>query len=320
MPIVPGTKESYIGALLENIIYGAYLSVFAECCVLFWKKKARGAKQIYLLVTTLVLFVFITGRCIIDTVRCIIAFDNPDLDFGPPNSALGIITNFCWTLGTPVADVFIVFRTFVVWNGNWWLIILPSLLCLANIGAAVFVNVTLIEVGTTNGSIALGVTALDTFISLSLATNVVCTFLIAFRIIQIHRRVAWMVSRRSDSMRVLSIIVESAAVYTLLLVGMLIANRVNGFVSFIFMNCASPTIGLVFSYIIIRVSRGTSYGETTANISTASFARFKPSNRTFELGQSTMNTRPGEVEIRLEGANKKIQGEDEANVAKFPAV
>lgn len=64
-------------------------------------------------------------RCIIDTIRCIVAFSeffvestfeyrssdypgNDSLDFGPPNTTMGIVTNACWFFVTAVADAFIV--------------------------------------------------------------------------------------------------------------------------------------------------------------------------------------------------------------------
>ncbi|KAJ7105221.1 hypothetical protein C8R44DRAFT_886717 [Mycena epipterygia] len=69
-----------------------------------------------------------------DNVRSIVALNNPGLDFGPPNSIIGIYVSACWARATGVADAFIIFRTFIVWNRNWFVIILPSLFFLGNIG------------------------------------------------------------------------------------------------------------------------------------------------------------------------------------------
>ncbi|KAK6980732.1 hypothetical protein R3P38DRAFT_3376649 [Favolaschia claudopus] len=312
MPIVPGTRESYIGVFLENIIYGVYLSVFVECFTLVANKKTRGIKHMYLVATTVIMFILITMRCVIDTFRCVAAFDGTDLDFGAPNSPLGILTNACWALVTPVADIFIVFRTYIVWGYDWRVVILPALLSLANLGTGALVIAALIEAGDQNSAISSSkVDSLNAFISLSLCTNVVCTGLIAFRIVQVHRQVSWMVAsntrRSSESLRVLSIIVESAAIYTLLLIATLITDHLDGFVSFILINCTPPTIGVVFSYIIIRVSRGTSYGENSITATSVSTLGARANTSTF--GQS-YTTRPGnrsEVQINLEqttrGAN-----------------
>ncbi|KAJ7686872.1 hypothetical protein B0H14DRAFT_3056770 [Mycena olivaceomarginata] len=332
MPIIPGTKESYIGALLENIIYGVYLSVFSECCVLFYKKKARGAVHRYLMATTGLMFALITMRCIIDTYRCIVAFNNEDLDFGPPNAPLGALTNACWLLVTPVADVFIVFRTFIVWERNWLIIIIPSLLCLANTIISILAIISFEELAGTNSAVWSSVDWLNAFISLTLTTNIICTGLISFRIVQVYRRVASMVSGnsgRTDSMRILSVIFESASMYTAVLLATLVVARLKGFAVFILIDCLPPTIGLVFSYIIIRVSRGTSYGESTVNGTTTSLGRYRPNNRPFDSGQSfsTRSAGKSEVQIRLERTTDGPMGiemdsssaNEEVNVAKYAA-
>ncbi|KAJ7649036.1 hypothetical protein DFH06DRAFT_1208843 [Mycena polygramma] len=314
MAVAPGTKETYIGAFLENIIYGLYLSVFFECCALLRRKKMNGAKSLYLIITTALMFILITARCIIDTYRCVIAFDNPDVNFGPPNSTLGLITNACWALVTPVADIFIVFRTFIVWNRNWYIAILPMLLCLANFGTGILVILALVEAGDQNSAISSSkVDSLNAFISLSLCTNVICTGLISFKIIQVYRQVSWMVSSnsgRTDSMRILSIIVESAAIYTLLLIATLITDHVASFVTFVLIDCTPPTIGLVFSYIIIRVSRGTSFGESTDQGTITSIRARHPTDRTFESGQSlgAHSGAKSEVQIRLEHTSRGTRG------------
>ncbi|KAJ7688250.1 hypothetical protein B0H17DRAFT_1068929 [Mycena rosella] len=307
MAVAPGTKETYIGCVLSDD--GLYLSVFFECCALLWRKKSHGAKSMYLMVTTALMFILITARCIIDTYRCVIAFDNPDVDFGPPIARL--ITNACWALVTPV------FRTFIVWNRNWYIVILPMLLCLANFGIGILVILSLVEVGDQNSAISSSkVDSLNAFISLSLCTNVVCTGLISFKIIEVYRQMAWMVSNnagRADSMRMLSIIVESAAVYTLLLIATLITDHVASFVTFILIDCTPPTI---FSYIIIRVSRGTSYGESTEQGTTSNIRAHRPTHRTFESGQSLV-TRSGAKSEGTETEMDNASRDDELNASKY---
>ncbi|KAJ6616753.1 hypothetical protein B0H10DRAFT_2036190 [Mycena sp. CBHHK59/15] len=335
MAVNPGTKESYIGVFLENIIYGVYLSVFVECCVILRRKhQTRNVKHIYLIVTTVLMFILITMRCVIDTVRCIVAFNNVGLDFGPPNTTIGLVTNACWFFVTAVADTFIIFRTFIVWQRNWFVIILPSMVCLANFGSSIWVIVALIEFDPEGGSVFenIVIKSMNSFISLTLCTNLICTGLISFRIFQIRRKVAGMVSGGSgrwDGTKVISIIVESAAMYTLLLTGSLISNSLNSYVNYILFNCTPPTIGVVFSYIIIRVSRGTSYGDSTANAATMSLSGERENDQTFELSQGC-NPRSGtrsEVQVRLERVTHqhsdldhldRASKDDKSNIAKYP--
>ncbi|KAJ7354469.1 hypothetical protein DFH08DRAFT_854930 [Mycena albidolilacea] len=303
MPFLPGTKESYIGALLENIIYGVYLSVFLECCMLFYNKRKNGETvHAYLLLTTGLMFILITTRCIIDTYHCIIAFDVPNLYLGPPNSALGIVGNACCILVTLVADVFIVFRTFILSARRWLAILIPSLFLLANFVVAVFAMVTFSGASTT---VWTSVDWMNAFLSLTLCTNIICTGLIAFRIIQNYRQLVLASPRnasRPDSIRILSVVVESAVIYTAVLVATLIVARLKSLAIYILIDCLSPTIGLVFLYIIIRVSRGTSYGEIRKHESPSFIDQYSSNNRVLRSRQniSTRGAPQGDFEIKLE--------------------
>ncbi|KAJ7435901.1 hypothetical protein B0H11DRAFT_2256688 [Mycena galericulata] len=98
----------------------------------------------------------------------------------------------------------------------------------------------------------------------------------------------------SKSINIISILVESATMYTLFLAGALISDGLNSYVSYIMVDCIPPTIGLVFSYIIIRVSRGTSYGEDSRmHPSTVTRGQSNNSNtHTFELSTAAHNPPP----------------------------
>ncbi|KAF8168611.1 hypothetical protein K438DRAFT_1856313 [Mycena galopus ATCC 62051] len=304
MAILPGTKESYIGALLENIIYGAYLSGFFECCAVFSKSQTRSTRHTYLLVTTGLMFIFITMRCIIDTYRCIAAFDDPNLNFGPPNSPLGILTNSCCMMVFILADIFIIFRTFIVWNKRWIFIVLPSILCLADFILGIVAIVALSESGRSNAVVWTSVNWLIYVFAFTVSINVVCTGLISFRILAMHRRVARMVvNGRTATLKIVSVIVESAAIYTAILLVTIAVVQTQNFAFFVVIDCLPPTIGLVFSHIIIRVSRGTSFGETTVNLNTTTTSQQYSSNHhDFRPGESIITRSGGktEVHIRLE--------------------
>ncbi|KAJ7354333.1 hypothetical protein DFH08DRAFT_933866 [Mycena albidolilacea] len=317
MSLPPGIKEAFIGPLFENIIYGLYLSASIECWRLFRKKKARDAKHIYLMTTSALMFILITMRCIIDTYRLIAAFNTPGLNFGQLNNIPGTVTNICLILVNIIADMFMIFRTFIVWNRRWTIIIIPVLLCVTNIGMGVWtMTVTIRSVTTGDAALeSLLPETISIFFAVTLATNLACTGLIAFRIIHAHLQLTGMGVQtsgkgHSQSLRILSVLVESAAIYTLILIPILICARVGTFTIYILLDMTAPTIGLVFSFIIIAVSRGTSYGENTTNATTTSLSDFRI-RRPHEFDQSFSTrsaTRP-EVHIQLEHAHSNSEPE-----------
>ncbi|KAJ7806865.1 hypothetical protein B0H14DRAFT_3767334, partial [Mycena olivaceomarginata] len=279
-------RSSYIGVFLENILYGFYLAVFLESCIILARKqKSRNLKQMFVLGTAISLFIFITMRCAIDIAQCIYNIrEDGVLVLDALNNTRGVITNLCWCIATLIADLFIIFRTFIVWKKNYWITILPFLLLLANTG------VVICEITIT----------IDIFLYLTLFTNVLCTApLQASSLIKSSTcagtslescLAAATFTQDGVTSRIITIIVESAAVYTLLLVAQLIANSLRSYVTYLLIDMTPPTIvstlyslqglktylrisaalqGLVFSYIIIRVSRGSSYGDSSGRVDTS---------------------------------------------------
>ncbi|KAJ7919872.1 hypothetical protein B0H13DRAFT_1868093 [Mycena leptocephala] len=328
MAILPGTKESYIGTFVENIIYGVYLSVFLECSVHFYKKKARGAVQSYLLITTILMFIFITARCIIDTYRCITALsdfhllfvwryqdaywlaDNDDLDFGLPNGLLAVLSDACWLLVSLVADVFIVWslsqyrresdlrstlqvlRTFIVWDRNWLVIIIPSMLCLASTIVSVLGCVSFVQSGSGTISVWRTVDWLNAIIALTLSTNIICT---------------GPSLRGCNGLKHLTPLGQYE-------------DFIHGFATYILIDCLPATIpdlgpqriqGVVFSSIIIRLSRGTSYGESTGNAAISSFGHYRPNSGTKSDVQIRLErTTHGPVGMEMNGFSANKESDD----------
>ncbi|KAJ7105869.1 hypothetical protein C8R44DRAFT_745525 [Mycena epipterygia] len=308
MTIGPGAKESYAGVFIENILYGNSpfpLRLWDDADIILRFLPVGVHRMLRPLVEE-------TNARLEADLRasdhhCYVHphHHEPDgLHFGVPNSPMGITTNACWFFVTAVADAFIIFRTFIVWKKNWYVIILPSLLFLANFGCAIWGLYSLVSFNPTRSVFTI-VVPVNNFIYFTLSTNVLCTSpaLISYRIFTIRRKVAGVVSNggvRSDgaTSKILSILVESAAAYTLLLIAQLITNTLHSYVTYILIDCTPATIGLVFSYIIIRVSRGSSYGDTTGRVDTS----LSRDRNNFELSQ-TRNGRSGtrsEVQVKLE--------------------
>ncbi|KAJ7234883.1 hypothetical protein B0H12DRAFT_1238933 [Mycena haematopus] len=224
---------------------------------------------------------------------------------GNPDTTLILVTNACSLFLAPVADAFIIYRTFHVWHRNWLVIILPVVLFLANLGSSIWGMIALstVELSPTIWSNVV-FKSLNLFISLTLCTNIICTALISFRILRVHRQIIMSSNFASThTMRAVSAIVESAAIYTLLLVSTLISNNRDSFVILTLIECTPPTIGLVFAYIIVRVSRGTSY-EESENVASGTSIYFRNAHDhpTYELDGNPVGV-PGptvQVRVRLE--------------------
>ncbi|KAJ7320793.1 hypothetical protein DFH08DRAFT_713657 [Mycena albidolilacea] len=135
------SKSALVGAILETLAYGLYLSYFMQGLqIILGRKNVKGSVSARLLLTSLVLFFLITMRMVLDNKAVVEAFTNDPIT---PNAADIYLENFgngamfrtgTYIALTIVADIFIVYRVYAVWGGSLIAAALPSLLAIADIG------------------------------------------------------------------------------------------------------------------------------------------------------------------------------------------
>ncbi|KAJ7078442.1 hypothetical protein B0H15DRAFT_788961 [Mycena belliarum] len=138
------SKSALVGAILESIAYGLYLSYFLQCMqIILGRQSVKGKISVQLLLTSLVLFFLITMRMVLDNKAAVEAFTNDPIT---PNAADIYLENFgngamfrtgTYIALTIVADIFIVYRVFAVWGGNLVVAAVPSILAVADIGESI---------------------------------------------------------------------------------------------------------------------------------------------------------------------------------------
>jgi len=159
--------------------------------------------------------------------------------------------------GVILGDAMMVYRTFVIWGLNYYVIILPSLTLIATIVSAVGFITVQHQVSVTTSIFAKTVTQwTEAWLGSSLATTGICTILIVYKLTKIIRnmdKANVFQDTLSLTRRVTRIFVESAAMYSInnLLYSVLYALKQQPESWFSSMDavCASIT----FSLIIIRV-------------------------------------------------------------------
>lgn len=277
MPHVgPGVEETLIGIFFEVLLYGAFCVVAYECAGALRARAQANKTHWYMTFTFVALFVMITMRTVVDFKRTIISFTNPSdtgaIDLGMPKSVESIMTNTLLVAITVVADAFLIYRVFVVWRNNFLIIVVPVLLCMGTTGGGVYVIWALCNADIKNGVGAfLRVNeAFTIFLYFTLSANGLCTVLIAGRILWVRRNSSGARASRGDAVsRLLALIVESAAVYSAVLIAEIVAIARGSPTSFTFINLIGPLVGIVFSYIIIRAARNSHPLDTTSAVNTS---------------------------------------------------
>ncbi|KAK7056662.1 hypothetical protein VNI00_002379 [Paramarasmius palmivorus] len=89
------------------------------------------------------------------------------------------------------------------------------------------------------------------FFLATLAMNLLCTLLIAYKLWAVGRAVREYTQTRRGA-NALFIVLESAAIYTTVLTCLIALSITNNSAMFFFLNSMPPLIGSVFSYVILR--------------------------------------------------------------------
>ncbi|KAF5326689.1 hypothetical protein D9619_003967 [Psilocybe cf. subviscida] len=225
-------------------------------------KDAHNAKSAWVfLIFSILMYVVATLHLILAAFRFYKGFFlNVD-----PNGAMSYLKNwnhweYFWLIvlfcvQTWLGDALVIYRCYFVWGGNLWLVLVPVFLLLASIG----INVVMWYWVHHPSSIApkQAIRVLTCVYPLAFAQNLMTTSLIIFKIFMQHResKKAGVVDLGStlSLIRVARIVVESAAIYTiqLLIIIILYFRGNNG--QYVIQAAVNPSIGITFVLLAIRI-------------------------------------------------------------------
>jgi len=264
-PRIDGVELVLVGA--EAILYGMFLVLFLNGVRVLVDRRKRNHDQNTspLLLTAFLLFAVTTAHWVLDFSRVYDGFihaqDQAIVDGFPPefpNAATAFFANVgtpkyvaisaLYFIETMIGDTFMLYRLFVVWNHSWAILIVPTICELAMFATGCYI---LFAIKETHGSIY--VTArgwITAFFVLTLVANLSCTILIAFKIWHTGRK--FIRAGVAGTSKIVHILVESASLYSFVLIITLVGYLAKSNVQFIFMSMINPIIGIIFMMIIVR--------------------------------------------------------------------
>ncbi|KAJ3970708.1 hypothetical protein EV361DRAFT_914629 [Lentinula raphanica] len=258
------SKSCLIGAIMESMAYGMYLLLVCRCARILWKRHDKGALSLYLTGATVVLFVLITMRMVLDDFAIVTAFtyapttpDAADIYLGSFGNGAMFRTGTYIAL-TIVSDIFIVFRVYAVWGNSILHATVPALLAVADIvsGALMIQAIQRLTAGSSPDGSSIATHALI-FYGFTLGVNILSSFLIALRIYLVQRQTR-VIKSSMDLNLAIEVVVESAALYSCSLIAMIAPTATGSNVQYCLLSVMSPIVGIAFSLIIVRVGSGLS--------------------------------------------------------------
>ncbi|KAI0336216.1 hypothetical protein GY45DRAFT_590373 [Cubamyces sp. BRFM 1775] len=262
MPFPPD-EAKLVSIFIQTLLYGAYVVVFIlTTWVLLHRRRHRtkNAVQDPMMWISLVMFCMATLHIGVNYTRIIKAFitfrDAP----GGPAAFFNQLSEFTQIFGstiyiaqTLIGDGVILYRCYLVWN-DIRLVLVPLILLLGSTASGIGILYSFAKIVP---EAEIFVTQLQrwivSFFSFTLATNIICTGLIALRIWWQNRAI--MNIGRSYH-PILFLVLESGAVYSATLTTLLILYKTGSWFQYVLLDSISPIVGLVFSMIIIRIGLG----------------------------------------------------------------
>ncbi|KIP04377.1 hypothetical protein PHLGIDRAFT_129530 [Phlebiopsis gigantea 11061_1 CR5-6] len=260
MPLTVATAE-LAGTLFECACYGMYLLVFFQCLKVFYRRYHDGRKVWYLLATAFVMFGLITVHLVLDLTRVVDAFtdhtdvpNGADIYYAGTDTPVPIAKTTTYVILTLVSDVVFVYRIFVMWGRNYFVASVPFAIWAADVALGVWSLQIFVKPGDTPVDLAILLRFLNFYI-LTLVLNVLCTLMISWKIWSVHRRVEGQAVAGIRVYGIMAVIIESAAVYSGLLVYLIVTTVRASPALWIVLDSIAPLIGMIFSAMLVRASK-----------------------------------------------------------------
>ncbi|KAF4610730.1 hypothetical protein D9613_006654 [Agrocybe pediades] len=252
---------------VESLFNGIFWSHFYTCIQTLRKTSVIRKEPLFkpIFFVAWLLFLCILTHLIIIIYGAFTSFIPPDdaafcvEPFGPTPAILEysqlfrpwlVAESAMYVITTVVADAFLTYRLFVVWSHNFWIIIFPTL-CLLALLATGMRAVSLFAIAR---DFIFGASLDWTLASFALTfgCNIYSTSLIAWRIFLSQRGIQKDKSHKTTAQKVQEVLIQSAAIYCVLVILSLAFMIVGSNASYITVAITTPTTGIIFCMIVNR--------------------------------------------------------------------
>lgn len=249
-----------IAIWLESIIYGFYACLFIATCRIMLKRRRieNFASGVFLVCNTSI-FILATIHNATSLYRLVRAYalvivpPHPYMYFNEFNRWDNFSHLVILALCTWIGDGLVIYRCFLIWRRNLWVIVLPVVFLLVSM-ATTFVNWRWFK-HPQDFKMNEIIPIFNLTFPLNMAQNVLTTGLIAYKIYMQHRasRASGLqLSSAVNLVTIVRIIVESAMVYTIVTAIIIILFFVHHPAVVVPQYALPPSIGIVFALIAIR--------------------------------------------------------------------
>ncbi|KAF8628830.1 hypothetical protein AX17_005891 [Amanita inopinata Kibby_2008] len=254
-------QASTIGLWVEVLLYGIYVCLFMETLYIMFKKRVSTGPVLMFKIVTVVMFFVATAHVAINLHHFLRPSLPPpaatDADDYRPNIAHWdtLARTILMCIMSWLGNTLVVYRCYIIWNESYLIITIPVVLLIADFVMDIVVLCLTTHPRAT--SFKHFIRWLSPIYPLAFAQNTITTLLIAFKLWKTHRSSksagAHNVGSPLGLVQIMRIVVESALLYTIQLLILIILGSIKHNAQFIIQASVVPSIGIVFGLIAVRV-------------------------------------------------------------------
>ncbi|KAH7926567.1 hypothetical protein BV22DRAFT_341940 [Leucogyrophana mollusca] len=318
---IPADTAAIVSTTLEGVLYGFSVLMFIGTTWALTRKRRRSEVNWAMVVVACLLLVLSTAvfpqHMIIDIIwlyEGMVQFRDtfpggPVMFFSDVAQWGFVYKNLMYNLQTLLGDGVVIYRCYIVWQSI--LIVVVPMIMWCSVAITGFGCVyTLSKATTTAGNIFAKETGtwITAFFATTLATNLLSTTLLAYRIWSVSRSTAYLRDKQSSLVPVLRIILDAGLLYSVTLLTALLCFVSQNRGHYVVLDMIMPIISIAFYMVIIRItiSKPKSLGGLQT---TTGFMTVYQSQRHHPIHPEQFRV------ARLEEANKDGSGLDDLSTA-----
>ncbi|KAG1831967.1 hypothetical protein DFJ58DRAFT_750415 [Suillus subalutaceus] len=257
---IPLESAAIMSLVLESMLYGFSVLMFiGTIWALTYKRHIRDVNRPNTTVAVL-LFALSTAHMVIDIIRTeegLIQYSGSEVSFAENSQNIFVINNTIVVLQALLGDGVVIYRCYVVWQ-TVWVIILPSMLWCSVTVTGMYSIYSVSNTTSTVGNVFSKVTQqwISAFSGLTIATNLLGSGLLAYRIWKIERNVTNSHTTKTTTTSILRVVMDAAILYSIALLCTLILMVCSNNGSLVMIDMLTPIISITFYMVIIRIAMG----------------------------------------------------------------
>jgi len=294
MSFFSADDATFIGFIVEGILWGLYIPIFAlSIGSLLWSKRTGKATNWFTIIATAILFALCTVHFSLNFSRIydgLLLHPNPKVPISQ-QTFTSLLSNVAFTTTDFVAQTVLIYRCWRIYDKNLWVVAFPILLSLGSFATGltgVIMLLMIVSTGVQELPVVLVSLGISSF-TISLGVNVLVTMLILARIYSIST--TWRSMNKSTNQNgvgiALEAFIESGALFMLaqLVFVLLFATKNNG--QLVGVAIAAQIYGIAPTLLVARVAVEQSMRKTRQ------IPQFSRS------GATTLSSRTGSEEIKV---------------------